>query len=1584
MKSLFSRRIGGILVVVVLALLLVWGGLTFSSRNRESSHESPQPVENVPTSPVTKTPTQHAPVEVKDMTETVFEENFDDGVDTRWVVVGDWQIVSEGDNAFWRTQPVEPDLESQILAAATYPLQRLDYDDMTLQLDLRFDLPTGGALIGFRSSFGDSAMLHGYFFKIQLDGVTLYRYDGVDITELTSAEADIPLDGWHQVVIEGVGNHLALSVDDVSLLTFDDPDALYTGGITLSAYADLLAQETALVDYDNIRLSARVSDSAGWQQIGPDGGIIYVIEADPHHPGTLYAAGRGGGVYKSTDGGETWNMLPQIVPASQEIRDLHVSPTDDGVVYAVSNGLYKSTDGGETWRMPVHDCCGEVTVSPTDGNFLLANGPGTAIWLSRDGGETWEDVTGSGWALDDDERISTLAIAGDREFWVGTGNYRDGSLYHTTDGGATWQRVDTGKRAETDICSLYVNPDNPKEVFVGVMDVWNVGFDVENDAYLLHTTDGGATWEPLQLPGVSPNVNVIGIMSDGRLYAATGETVFVSEDDGEHWTELAHPEGTNDLWDLAVSPEDPQTIYLPYLLGVLETKDGGETWSVQNRGISHMTINILETSDAEGGTLFASGDGVYRTTDNGQTWTRVRDYGSDELVPNPHSPGTWWQVIDRGDTYATNDNGDTWHLIYRTMDPYKTGEGGGFRFGSAYALATAPSDADILYATKNGFGIYRTDDRGVTWHFLLHSEVDYTYSMAVHPQDPNIIFSGYSSKPFQDWAMVRVSRDGGESWDTALKIPGADSVTSVAIDYEDPNLVYAGSTGARGGVWASEDGGYTWTEPAPGFTFTNVHVFAVSPSEPERAYAATWGGGTYVTQDGGETWSLLESAPTESASALMLESGSPETIYLADRTAPRIYRSQDGGETWETYFDAGEGHYRVMTAALARSSSGVLYASVFSFGGPMAGDVFRIENGEGQLVTNGLPRLPVDLMVDPADANTVYAVLHQYGVYKTTDGGAHWEELPAPGSGKDGAPQFGFNHLVIAPDDPQTLYLLGGCDINIHFQHNNVDPEIMNAIYRSQDGGETWEKLSESGLGAVSGSIKGLAIDPSNPNILYAGAAGGVFRSTDGGVHWQPLGDDAGLQSTGIALNQDGSLLYRPTAGGGVLVGTVSNAGDDVLWQGESTLVMPVAHVEVEPAPQGTSTALYASAYPGGVFKSTDGGHTWIERNFGLASFHIDDPSRQGYYAFAIANSDARVLYLGSYGVGVYRSDDGGDTWRPVNGAAGTMRHQPITALLIDPEDAENVFVGTENGVFHSTDGGQTWEEANQGLEYGRQVRSLALSADRTLYVGLMGYEVYTSPMDSIYWEGVNAFGNWGHIWPIWNDRPNYQYTALLFHPEDPDTIIFGTFPSGIFISHDGGVTWKESNVGWPNDGVFSLVTHPENSDIIYSGTYNGVNRSLDGGAHWERWDTGWPGEQWVYSIDFDPRNPDIMYACSKNGENEGVGRDGFHGTVMKSTDGGAHWFPITTGLNLNQEFYKIIVDPFSPDTLYLATQYEGVFVSRDDGETWHTWNRGLTNPVAGSNGNNVTNCLMMSADGRWLYFGSSGSGVYRREVPRP
>jgi len=133
----------------------------------------------------------------------------------------------------------------------------------------------------------------------------------------------------------------------------------------------------------------------------------------------------------------------------------------------------------------------------------------------------------------------------------------------------------------------------------------------------------------------------------------------------------------------------------------------------------------------------------------------------------------------------------------------------------------------------------------------------------------------------------------------------------------------------------------------------------------------------------------------------------------------------------------------------------------------------------------------------------------------------------------------------------------------------------------------------------------------------------------------------------------------------------------------------------------------------------------------------------------------------------------------------------------------------------------------NTGLT-STDVRTIYLNSSGELYAGTRGYGIFK--WNNNEWETQNCFGNFGVIWPLWDDRPLYQYTSLLIHPENNARVIIGTFPQGIYKSTDGGTRWKESNTGWTMDGVFCLVCHPENPEIVYSGTYNGVNKSTDFG----------------------------------------------------------------------------------------------------------------------------------------------------------
>jgi len=851
--------------------------------------------------------------------------------------------------------------------------------------------------------------------------------------------------------------------------------------------------------------------------------------------------------------------------------------------------------------------------------------------------------------------------------------------------------------------------------------------------------------------------------------------------------------------------------------------------------------------------------------------------------------------------------------------------------------------------------------------------------LSVAQDNSDVIFSGYSRKPFETKVKIRGSVDGGNTWFTSLEIDGADAVTSIVIDRNNTNKLYAASVGENGGVlWKSNDRGSNWENLNDYFNFTTIHSFAAPSNNSSIAYAGVWGGGTYRTDNSGSTWEKLESDESFSAATITLDPNDANIVYLADRTQPIVHKSINGGQNWSEYFNAGQEHRRIMFVTIDPINSERIYVSTMKMGGPgKLGGLYKIENGVITDINGLVPRLPLTITIDPKNSNIIYLVLHESGIYKSINSGNSWSEISGEGSN---LPNSGFNNLVIDPNNSNILYLIGGCDVRFStFESAGLDPNVVNGVYKSVDAGATWTNINYGILGNQSGGIKSLAFHKNNSNSIYLGAENGVYYSNDGGDNWN--------KSQGLPYNTLGGLaisqnrVYAFTNGAGLFTGLIQ-ADNSIKWDSDSKINVPVYFAQIL-KDHVDESIIYASGYPGGIFKSTDKGETWHEKNFGMVSFKVDDPLRQGYYAFAQSQSNPHVLYLGLFEKGVYRSSNGGDTWYPVNGQSWELYNKKITGLTIDNQNENIVYVASEKGIYSTSDGGLNWNIMNNGLA-SLDIKTIFISPSNQLYAGTRGYGLYQYVNNQ--WMAHRGFGNWGVIWPMWNDRPMYQYSSLLIHPADNSRMMLGTFPQGIYKSNDHGETWKESNIGWTNDGVFSLICHPENPEIVYAGTYNGMNRSTDFGEHWEIWDNGMPSEQWVFSIDFHPTNPDIMYACSKNGEDEGSGREDFKGTVMKSVDEGENWFEITNGLvdplsGLHQEFYKIIVDHYDPNILYLAGQHEGIYISQDAGESWVGWNDGLENTTPGANGNNVTNTLVMSGDHSMLYFGTAGSGVWRRMI---
>jgi photosystem II stability/assembly factor-like uncharacterized protein len=291
-------------------------------------------------------------------------------------------------------------------------------------------------------------------------------------------------------------------------------------------------------------------------------------------------------------------------------------------------------------------------------------------------------------------------------------------------------------------------------------------------------------------------------------------------------------------------------------------------------------------------------------------------------------------------------------------------------------------------------------------------------------------------------------------------------------------------------------------------------------------------------------------------------------------------------------------------------------------------------------------------------------------------------------------------------------------------------------IYRSTDGGYRWEAAERSFR-----TVESLAIDPTEPSILYAPIWDGILKSTDSGITWQL-----------IAVGKD--VLPEP------------------------------AHV-LAVAP-GNSQIIYAGT-EGGVYRSSNGGQKWEARNKGMADTPI--------YTLAIGSHDGELVYAAGKGAEMWRSIDGGSS--PWEKLSSDYFKEAIYTLAVHPQNSQWIYAGTnESTLVLGTNGGRDWQLRNWGLEHpalSLKISSLAIDPrdPRIIYAStgfrsnLNGHGIYKSTDGGFSWKTIN---NGLPVDATW--LGGYYVQSIAIDPNDSQTIYAAGF-GGLYKSTDGGQLWK-------------------------------------------------------------------------------------------------------------------------------------------------------------------------------------------------
>ena len=1161
----------------------------------------------------------------------------------------------------------------------------------------------------------------------------------------------------------------------------------------------LLVLAVLIVLISNYIQQAKLNKFISWESLnGPPGGEAGQLIQNPYRHNELYATVRRSAVnpfvdvYKSEDKGKSWKIIDEL----RDIRVASIAVFEDKLFACGQGVFYYDTQKNlkKILSSSFSSLCNEVIVSD---NKLFATFrsfqqklKGVQIQYTdlTTGDFKWKKLSFSESELRDlvlpskdigfgyHIEVPNILALGNRILANvaviqegGSGQFTNDQLYVSENFGETWSRTDLGKSDDVIISNIIQDPNNPEHIILTLQH--NIMHEFKSPVSTLtkESFDGGKTWNPLTNLNTKSNGIINVAIVGSTYYLLSPYDGYMLKIDGSSYEQIEMPKvkefeeiGFN-LDTLLFDFDNSDIVYGKvgpiWSLGLVKSEDGMKTWKKMDRDIVASSRTIVVVHPEDPNTIFASGNIIqesYLTRDGGKTWEPFSPVNSvDEVRVDPNNPNHILVISEMTGIYESNDTGKTFKRINE-----------GFSSAKIFDFEIAKDNPDKIYVSNAGVGISEYDPSlgGDPWRYIIGSP-DYVYDFEIDPEDSDALYAGYSPKIFENHSSIwRYSKSQKENfgWSELFRVENSKGITSLRFDPQNPNKIYAAVIGLEGEIYFSEDKGKTWSKLNDELTFTTImrhSQLQVDPKDKNTVYAGTWGGGTYKSTDGGKNWVKLENAP-ESPTCLAIYKKDPNIIYACDRTKPIVHKSEDGGKTWREYYKFDRTNVLTSAVAIDPNDPDTIYAA--TFGLPFcveAGALVKIKNGVVVADLNenlpgieeGVPESAVEIEVDPNNPNTIYVSKHGYGVFKSIDGGENWERLD---DREGGLPRLGYYDIDVDYSNSNTLYAAGLCELLPEYiigptgLPQNIEQGAC-GVYKSTDGGKNWIRMLETEHATMA-----VEVDSQNPNLLYvATGAQGIFVSSDGGKSWKQ--ENKGLPSLGTAavIAKDG-YVYVGVGGSGVYAGIV-NDDFSITWE-KSRSNKPkvyVSKIQIEIDPRD-SNRIYASAYPGGMFRSDDEGKTWYERNTSQPSIIVDDPVTQGYYSFAIDPNHPADIWQGIYGKGMFRSHEYMNVSMFANGDRNEMLMKHITSVVIDPRDSNTVYVGTQEGVFVTKDDGKSWKAMNDGLET-RDIRSLKITKieyppfkDDFEDGNANGWELPPAP---------ELTGNWSVI----KDKGNYVFQGI-------------------------------------------------------------------------------------------------------------------------------------------------------------------------------------------------------------------------------
>jgi photosystem II stability/assembly factor-like uncharacterized protein len=706
--------------------------------------------------------------------------------------------------------------------------------------------------------------------------------------------------------------------------------------------------------------------------------------------------------------------------------------------------------------------------------------------------------------------------------------------------------------------------------------------------------------------------------------------------------------------------------------------------------------------------------------------------------------------------------------------------------------------------------------------------------------------------------------------------------------------LYVGS--ASGGVWKSVDGGSNFRPVFDREKVQSIGAIAIDPSNAKNIWVGTgesWarnsvsmGDGVYKSTDGGDNWTNVGLPDSERIAKILIDPKDSNTVFACatgaafkDSTDRGVYKTSDGGKSWRKVLAGINASTGCAMMSMNVSEPDVLYATMWDYrrqawtfrsGGPGSGIFKSIDKGEhwkeiDQSSAKGLPAKPygrIALTVAPSNPKVVYAMVEcaDSALYRSNDAGLTWNRMDAS------------QYMVWRP---------------FYFANLIVDPKNENKIFKgdlillmSNDGGKSFQDVADS----THADHHDVWISPDNPNLIFEGDDGGLWRSQDGGSGWEHMDNLPVSQFYHVSVDDaDPYHVYGGLQDNSAWVGDssypggVTNSRWENIYGGDGFWIWP------DPA---DSTYIYAEAQGGSIGRVNR--YTHETRAITPYAHYGEKKLRFSWNTpIQISPNEKGTIYMGAQFL--YRTRNHGQTWDRISPDLSTnnpekQKQEESGGVTIDnssaemnntiytisesPKDGRTIWVGTDDGNVQVTrDSGKNWTNVTANIT-GIGGAPLTSWVEASRYDAAVAYVTFDAHMNGDIKPYLFKTEDSGKTWKQLDLQSSgvRGYAHVIKEDTQNSKLLFLGTEFGLWISNDGGIRWAQyTGSNFPNVAVRDLVVHPKTSDLVIATHGRGI-WIIDDISPWR----SLTPELMAKDAEFFPASSVIQYVASNGGWAEG------------------------------------------------------------------------------------------------------------------